>query len=352
MKRSRVWLWAGLALVLTLAVGSTWALAETGGVIRACMVKKSGNVRIISGTQKCTANETLLEWNKMGPPGPAGPKGPAGTQGPKGDTGATGSAGPQGATGPVGPEGPAGPMGNTGPGGLAGLKGDPGPQGQQGAQGPQGELGPTGPKGEPGPAGARGETGPTGPQGPAGSQGDPGPEGPPGPRANPDPPCYDGQSRYVDCGNGTVTDTWTGLIWLKMANCLGVADYPTANAHAAQLMDGTCNLSDGSSPGDWRLPTKEEWEAAIESAAALGCTADRWLPVPPSPPSLTNTLGTACFSAGPEPFTGVTWNSHFWSSTADQDPRTAWVVSLNDGILEGGAKVLESGIGWPVRGGQ
>jgi hypothetical protein len=26
--------------------------------------------------------------------------------------------------------------------------------------------------------------------------------------------------RFVDCGNGTVQDTQTGLIWLKNANCL------------------------------------------------------------------------------------------------------------------------------------
>ena len=31
------------------------------------------------------------------------------------------------------------------------------------------------------------------------------------------PPCFDLTHRYVDCANGTVTDTVTGLIWLKNA---------------------------------------------------------------------------------------------------------------------------------------
>ena len=33
------------------------------------------------------------------------------------------------------------------------------------------------------------------------------------------PPCFDDANRYVDCENGTVTDTVTGLIWLKNAGC-------------------------------------------------------------------------------------------------------------------------------------
>ena len=36
-----------------------------------------------------------------------------------------------------------------------------------------------------------------------------------------DGPCFDNTNRYVDCGNGTVTDTVTGLIWLQDADCLG-----------------------------------------------------------------------------------------------------------------------------------
>src|SRR5262245_54288763 len=87
-----------------------------------------------------------------------------------------------------------------------------------------------------------------------------------------DPPCYDNANRYVDCGNGTVTDTVTGLIWLKDADCFGVKMYAEANQAAAQLADGQCRLTDGSQPGDWRLPTFGEWKVMIAVAVKLGCT--------------------------------------------------------------------------------
>jgi len=61
-----------------------------------------------------------------------------------------------------------------------------------------------------------GPQGPQGPQGHQGVRGEPGPQGDPGPAATKaDGPCFDNVNRYVDCGNGTLTDTVTGLIWLK-----------------------------------------------------------------------------------------------------------------------------------------
>src|SRR5947207_2086648 len=36
-------------------------------------------------------------------------------------------------------------------------------------------------------------------------------------------PCAGKEKRYVDCGNGTVTDTATRLIWLKQPDCLASA---------------------------------------------------------------------------------------------------------------------------------
>ena len=59
-------------------------------------------------------------------------------------------------------------------------------------------------------------------------------------------PCFDNANRYVDCGNGTVTDTHTGLIWLQDAGCLGVSDWATANKAAASLRNHDYGLTDGS----------------------------------------------------------------------------------------------------------
>ena len=88
--------------------------------------------------------------------------------------------------------------------------------------------------------------------------------------------CADGSgNRYVDCGNGTVTDNETGLVWLANADCLGSVDWLTASEFVAGLSDKPegsiaaahdCGLSDGSSPGEWRLPSMEEWEAMVAEA--------------------------------------------------------------------------------------
>lgn len=157
------------------------------------------------------------------------------------------------------------------------------------------------------------------------------------PRA--DPPCFDNLNRYVDCGNGTVTDTVTGLIWLRDWNCLGFKDWAAANQAAAGLKNGDCALTDKSSPGDWRLPTKDEWSTTIAFAVTLGCV-----------PSLTNDAGT-CYGTGVRSsFAGVTGAS--WSSTAaENNPEAAWFCSFPLGSI---LRVLKGGItlnAWPVRGG-
>ena len=53
-------------------------------------------------------------------------------------------------------------------------------------------------------------------------------------------PCIDKAKRYNDCGNGTITDSVTGLIWLKQADCLATKDWETAKKAAAGLKNGDC----------------------------------------------------------------------------------------------------------------
>ncbi|MEO5378492.1 MAG: DUF1566 domain-containing protein [Magnetococcus sp. DMHC-6] len=66
------------------------------------------------------------------------------------------------------------------------------------------------------------------------------------------------QTRFVDNGDGTITDTMIGLIGLKNANCFGEKNWEEAISTAALLASGACGLSDGSKPGDWRLASKDE----------------------------------------------------------------------------------------------
>jgi hypothetical protein len=105
----------------------------------------------------------------------------------------------------------------------------------------------------------------------------------------------------VDCGNGTITDTATGMIWLRDAGCIGPLDWAGANRAAARLRSGRCGLRDGSQPGDWRLPSNAEWVAMTAAAVLhpeLRCTN----------PSLTDDSGSKCFGSGEgSSFRNVRW---------------------------------------------
>ncbi len=203
-----------------------------------------------------------------------------------------------------------------------------------------------GPAGVPGAQGPAGPTGPAGPSGPTGSQGPQGPAGPTGAGK-----CYDNQNRFVDCGNGTVTDTLTGLIWLKDAGCFTSMDFAAANNSAASLQSGQCGLTDGSAAGSWRLPTREDWSALVQPS----CAQD------PNGPAIPNKTGTGCYSTSP--WALVIWASPvtYWSSTtsacdggascplATSLPNYGWFAQLQSGEVAGGPKVNTIRV-WPVRG--
>jgi len=190
----------------------------------------------------------------------------------------------------------------------------------------------------PGPPGPKGDTGEQGIQGP---QGIPGTNGTNGTRA--DGPCFDNTNRYVDCGNGTVTDTVTGLIWLKDAGCLGDRAFAAANQAAAALEDGDCGLTDHSAPGDWRLPTSAEWTATAAKALELGCTGGNRLN-----PTWTNDPGTECLVLGPTSFVHVPLFGA-WSSTTFEGAG-AWIEVNSFGYQVIDTKTSPNAA-WPVRGG-
>jgi hypothetical protein len=153
------------------------------------------------------------------------------------------------------------------------------------------------------------------------------------------PPCFDNSKRYWDCGNGTVTDTVTGLIWLKNANCFELQNYAAANTAAAGLQTGACGLTDSSTPGDWRLPTREEFEAILlSSCPTVPRIAGNGSPV------------TGCYSANPWA-TGVQSDAYWTSTTYAGVSSDAWYVYLGGGHVYSGAKAFTFYV-WPVRGGQ
>ncbi len=134
------------------------------------------------------------------------------------------------------------------------------------------------------------------------------------------------QSRFIDNGNGTVTDKWTGLIWLKKANCWHV-NWQTALDNAKNLASDECDLDDGSKAGDWRLPNIRELHSLVDFSQ--------------DNPSLWSE----------HPFLKVL-NSYYWSATTRVSFTSyAWVVGFNYGYVSSNVKTYTYYV-WPVRGGQ
>ena len=64
---------------------------------------------------------------------------------------------------------------------------------------------------------------------------------------------------YTDNSDGTVTDNHTGLVWQKDHKDDGATlTWAAAIDYAATLENGVDGLTDGSSTGDWRVPSNVE----------------------------------------------------------------------------------------------
>lgn len=149
--------------------------------------------------------------------------------------------------------------------------------------------------------------------------------------------------RYVDNGNGTVTDTLTVLVWLKDGNCFGLQNWNDATASAAAPEDGKCGLTDGSTAMRWRLPAEREWVDTVDTALNTVNYAS---------PTLTTNNGNSCFGSlvGPgeleHAFQNVQQSDFYWSST-DQG-MNAFRMSLVDGTVTTSDQASGHRV-WPVR---
>jgi hypothetical protein len=131
--------------------------------------------------------------------------------------------------------------------------------------------------------------------------------------------------RMLDNGNGTVTDTVTGLVWLKAANCIE-APWAAAVAAVQALGTGQCGLSDGSQPGDWRMPNRREMQSLADRAQ--GNQADAF--------DQTFTANTPGITTQPAPFSNFMRLEYYWTSTTDAaDTSAAWAVfSCDYGVYD------------------
>ena len=121
--------------------------------------------------------------------------------------------------------------------------------------------------------------------------------------------------RWLDNGNGTITDTMTGLVWLKQANCINQT-WGAAVAAVNQLASGQCGLTDGSTAGSWRMPNRNEMQSMSDRMQSVEAAYFDYTIM-----NLNNTVYQ------PAIFTNFTVNQFYWTSTTDAaDATQAWTV--------------------------
>jgi hypothetical protein len=136
--------------------------------------------------------------------------------------------------------------------------------------------------------------------------------------------------RFVDNGDGTVTDTLTNLSWLKNANCYGARTWDNATLDAAGLNSGECGLTDGSVEGDWRLPTFEEQS---------GIKADSPTRNPNNPSGIWTIPDAPFFNVQPH---------YYWSTTNCSATGQAWFSAVGFDSACTSATCDDQYV-WPVR---
>jgi hypothetical protein len=122
--------------------------------------------------------------------------------------------------------------------------------------------------------------------------------------------------RYIDLTDGTISDTKTGLIWMRCSigqtwdgsNCVGTASSLTWTQALS-----TAESIDYASSTDWRVPNLKELLSTIEEA----CTSP--------------TINETTF-----PDTNIDW---YWTSTPTQnDAENVWLIHYSNGLPDNHAK--------------
>jgi hypothetical protein len=145
------------------------------------------------------------------------------------------------------------------------------------------------------------------------------------------PPTFE---RWIDNGNGTITDTVTGLIWLKKADCIKDT-WSSALDTVNHLASGQCGLTDGSSAGSWRMPNRNEMQSLSDRmennhADFFNATYRNW----------DGTLFRSPI------FTNFVVSQYYWTSTTDAaNTSEAWTVySCDYGVYD----ISKSNIGYTL----
>jgi hypothetical protein len=131
--------------------------------------------------------------------------------------------------------------------------------------------------------------------------------------------------RMRNNADGTVTDTVTGLVWLKRADCIHQT-WAAAVAAVNALASGQCGLTDGSTAGSWRMPSRKELESLADRAQ--NNQADFF--------DTTWTSANTTIASMGAVFTNFIQLEYYWTSTTDaSDTSSAWTVfSCDFGVYD------------------
>jgi hypothetical protein len=145
---------------------------------------------------------------------------------------------------------------------------------------------------------------------------------------------------YVDNGDGTITDTKTGLMWEKLSDDGSIHDkdgwYGWADAFATKV--AALNGGGGfAGYTDWRVPNVNELQSIVNYGAV-------------SPP-VSPAFNTGCVALCTVTSCSCTQSDFYWSSsTAQYNPQLAWLVYFTGGHVVANFK-SSGGYVRAVRGG-
>ncbi len=87
--------------------------------------------------------------------------------------------------------------------------------------------------------------------------------------------------RYTDNGDGTISDSKTGLMWMKNDSYLHTGHW--LNWHEAKIYVKGLNKVGFANHFDWRLPTKQELRSLFESSKTNGSQVGREMKIHTDP---------------------------------------------------------------------
>ena len=141
------------------------------------------------------------------------------------------------------------------------------------------------------------------------------------------------RAELIDNGDGTITDTFSGLMWLKNANMNGAMTQAQALAWASSLNVGQHT--------DWRLPSGANADGTVCNSAPTGanCTGTEFA---------TLYFAQLIMAGNAGPFTNLQFGSYWTATDLPGNPATA----MAQDFIDGGQNPFNKNtplLGWAVR---